>query len=203
MRSPRRAPKLSIVVPVLDEAPRLVAALRPLQPLRDAGHELIVVDGGSSDGTFEAAVPLADRVLQAPRGRAVQMNVGAAIATGNVLVFLHADCRLPPDPDRAIGSALARGSRWGRFDVALEGASRELPMVAAFMNARSGASGIATGDQAMFVERASFDAIGGFPALPLMEDVAISRTLKRFAGPPARLAERVVASGRRCDAHGA
>ena len=194
--------KLSIIVPVLDEAPRVRAALDVLQPLRAAGHEVIVVDGGSADGTLNVAAPLADRTVEAPRGRAVQMNVGAAIATGNVLVFLHADCRLPPDADRAIGSALARRSRWGRFDVALEGASRELPMVAAFMNARSGASGIATGDQAMFVERASFDAIGGFPALPLMEDVAISRTLKRFAGPPARLAERVVASGRRWDAHG-
>ena len=195
--------RLSIIVPVLDEAPRVRAMLDALQPLRAAGHEVIVVDGGSADGTFDVAAPLADRAVRAPRGRAVQMNVGAAIATGNVLVFLHADCRLPPDADRAIGSALARGSRWGRFDVELEGASRELPMVAAFMNARSGASGIATGDQAMFVERATFDAIGGFPALPLMEDVAISRTLKRCAGAPARLTERVVVSGRRWDAHGA
>jgi len=195
--------KLSIVVPVLDEAERIRTALAPLQPFHAAGHELIVVDGGSRDGTFEAALPLADRVLQAPRGRAVQMNVGASVATGDVLLFLHADCRLPPSADVAIAGALARGRAWGRFDVTLDGDSRALPMVASFMNARSAATGICTGDQAMFVERATFDAIGGFPALPLMEDIAISRTLKRLAGPPARLTERVVASGRRWDTRGA
>lgn len=195
--------KLSIVVPVLDEAERIRKALAPLQPLRAAGHELLVVDGGSRDGTFEAAHPLADRVLPSPRGRAVQMNVGASVATGDVLLFLHADCRLPPSADVAIAGALARGRAWGRFDVTLDGDSHALPMVAWFMNARSAATGICTGDQAMFVEHAMFDAIGGFPALPLMEDVALARTLKRFAGPPARLSERVIASGRRWDADGA
>jgi rSAM/selenodomain-associated transferase 2/rSAM/selenodomain-associated transferase 1 len=195
--------KLSIVVPVVDEAEQIRKGLAQLQPFRAAGHELIVVDGGSRDGTFEAAVALADRVLQAPRGRAVQMNVGASVATGNVLLFLHADCRLPPSADVAIAGALARGRAWGRFDVTLDGDSRALPMVAWFMNARSAATGICTGDQAMFVERAMFDAIGGFPALPLMEDIALSRTLKRFAGPPARLSERIVASGRRWNADGA
>jgi rSAM/selenodomain-associated transferase 2/rSAM/selenodomain-associated transferase 1 len=195
--------KLSIVVPVLDEAERIRTALAPLQPFRTAGHDLLVVDGGSRDGTFEAAVPLADRVLQAPRGRAVQMNVGAAVATGDVLLFLHADCRLPAGADVAIAGALARGRAWGRFDVTLDGDARTLPMVAAFMNARSAATGICTGDQAMFVERAAFDAVGGFPALPLMEDIALSRTLKRRAGLPARLTERVVASGRRWETHGA
>ena len=195
--------KLSIVVPVLDEAERIRTALAPLQSFRAAGHELLVVDGGSGDGTFESAIALADRALQAPRGRAVQMNVGASVATGDVLLFLHADCRLPPGADVAIAGALARGRAWGRFDVTLDGDSRTLPMVASFMNARSAATGICTGDQAMFVERATFDAIGGFPALPLMEDIAISRALKRLAGPPARLTERVVASGRRWDTHGA
>jgi rSAM/selenodomain-associated transferase 2/rSAM/selenodomain-associated transferase 1 len=195
--------KLSIVVPVLDEAERIRKALAPLQPLRAAGHELLVVDGGSRDGTIEVAHPLADRVLPSPRGRAVQMNVGASVATGDVLLFLHADCRLPPGADVAVARALARGRAWGRFDVTLDGDSHALPMVASCMNARSAATGICTGDQAMFVARAMFDAMGGFAALPLMEDVAISRTLKRFAGPPARLHERVVASGRRWDADGA
>jgi rSAM/selenodomain-associated transferase 2/rSAM/selenodomain-associated transferase 1 len=195
--------KLSIVVPVLDEAERIRKALAPLQPFRAAGHELLVVDGGSRDGTFEAALPLADRVLPSPRSRAVQMNVGASVATGDVLLFLHADCRLPAGADVAVAGALARGRAWGRFDVTLDGDSHALPLVASCMNARSAATGICTGDQAMFVARAMFDAIGGFPALPLMEDIAISRTLKRFAGPPARLHERVVASGRRWDADGA
>jgi rSAM/selenodomain-associated transferase 2/rSAM/selenodomain-associated transferase 1 len=195
--------KFSIVVPVVDEAEQIRKALAPLQPFRAAGHELIVVDGGSRDGTFEAAVALADRVLQAPRGRAVQMNVGASVAAGDVLLFLHADCRLPPSADVAIAGALARGRAWGRFDVALDGDSRALPMVASFMNARSAATGICTGDQALFVERAAFEACGGFPPLALMEDIAISRALKRRAGPPARLRARVVASGRRWDAKGA
>jgi rSAM/selenodomain-associated transferase 2/rSAM/selenodomain-associated transferase 1 len=195
--------KLSIIVPVRDEAERIRAALAPLQPLRAAGHEVIVVDGGSRDGSAGAAADLADRVLEAPRGRAVQMNVGASVATGDVLLFLHADCRLPPRADDAIARAIASGRRWGRFDVTLDGRSPALPMVAAFMNARSAATGICTGDQAMFVERAAFEAIGGFPPLALMEDVAISRALKRHAGKPARLRERVVASGRRWDAQGA
>jgi rSAM/selenodomain-associated transferase 2/rSAM/selenodomain-associated transferase 1 len=203
MRSPHRAPKLSVVVPVLDEAPRIAAALGQLQPLRRAGHELIVVDGGSRDGTFAAAVPLADRVLIAPRGRAVQMNVGAANATGDVLLFLHVDCRLPRHADAAIARAMSRGRRWGRFDVALDGHSRTLPVVAAMMNARSAATGMCTGDQAIFVERATFEALGGYPPLPLMEDVALSRALGSHAGRPARLRERVVASGRRWDTRGA
>jgi len=195
--------KLSIVVPVVDEAEHIRTALTPLQSFRDAGHELIVVDGGSRDGTFAAAAPLADRVLSAPRGRAVQMNVGAAVATGDVLLFLHADCRLPVHADAAVAHALSRGRAWGRFDVALDGRSRVLPMVAAMMNARSAATGICTGDQAIFVERATFEAVGGFPPLPLMEDVAISRVLRLRAGRPARLRERVIASGRRWDARGA
>jgi len=161
------------------------------------------VDGGSRDDTRALAAPLADRVLESPRGRAVQMNVGASTATGDALLFLHADCRLPPNFDAAIDDALARGRRWGRFDVALDGRSRALPVVAAAMNARSAATGICTGDQAIFVDRQAFDALGGFPPLALMEDVAMSRLLKRCAGRPARLRARVVASGRRWDARGA
>jgi rSAM/selenodomain-associated transferase 2/rSAM/selenodomain-associated transferase 1 len=182
---------------------RLGDALAALQPLRAAGHEIVVVDGGSGDGSPERAGPLADRVLDAPRGRAVQMNVGASVATGDALLFLHADCRLPPRAEAAIGRAIADGHRWGRFDVTLDGRSPALAIVAALMNARSAATGICTGDQAIFVERATFEAIGGFPPIALMEDIAISRALKRRAGPPARLRERVVASGRRWDRDGA
>lgn len=195
--------KLSIIVPVLDEAERIGASLTALQPFRAAGHEIVVVDGGSRDGSPERAMPLADRVVESPSGRAVQMNVGATVAAGEVLLFLHADCRLPPRADAAIGCAIAAGRRWGRFDVALDGRSPALPMVAALMNARSAATGICTGDQALFVERGAFEAIGGFPPIPLMEDIAISRALKRHAGPPAPLRERVVASGRRWDRDGA
>ena len=144
---------VSIVVPTLDEAARLPDALLPLAPLRRAGHEVIVVDGGSRDGTVQVAAPLADQVLVAPRGRAIQMNTGAAVASGTTLLFLHADCRLPPSGVAAIEGTRIAGQRWGRFDVRLEGRSPLLPLIAAMMNRRSALTGICTGDQGMFVER--------------------------------------------------
>jgi len=193
--------RLSIVVPVLDEAAGLGARLAALQPLRARGAELIVVDGGSRDGTPALAAPLADRVLSAPRGRASQLNAGADAARGDVLLFLHADTRLPADADALIAQALAGGARWGRFDVRIEGRHPGLPLVAALMNLRSRLSGIATGDQAVFVRRALFRRVGGFAPLPLMEDVALSARLRREARP-ACLRARVVTSGRRWDSHG-
>ena len=194
-------PRLSIVVPVLDEAATLVSRLQALAPFRQRGAEVIVVDGGSQDGTAGLAVPWADRVLRAPRGRAAQMNAGADAARGRVLLFLHADTTLPPQADRAIEQAMATGARWGRFDVRIEGRHRLLPMVAALMNVRSRWSGLATGDQALFVERRLFLAAGGFAALPLMEDLDLSRRLRRIA-PPACLRERVQTAGRRWDRQG-
>ncbi len=130
------------------------------------------------------------------------MNVGAAFASGDVLLFLHADTRLPPDAPRLVANALDSGYRWGRFDVAIEGRARMLPLVARLMNLRSRLTGIATGDQAMFVERALFASVGGFPPQPLMEDVALSLALKRAAGRPACIREPAVTSGRRWDARG-
>ncbi len=194
---------LTIIVPVLDEAAEIVAALQPLQELRAKGVELIVVDGGSADGSLELAAPLADRVLIAARGRARQMNAGAALATGRILLFLHADTRLPAAADRLIADALhpGCGRHWGRFDVRIEGHSGWLPLVAALMNLRSRLTGIATGDQAMFVSREAFAAAGGFPDIPLMEDIAFSGRLRERAAP-ACLAEKVVTSGRRWDRHG-
>ena len=190
-------------MPVLDEARDVAEALDALAPLRRAGAEVIVVDGGSRDATREIAAPRADRVLVAPRGRAVQMNVGATVASGETLLFLHADCRLPADAATVIGSARARGARWGRFDVSLAGRSPMLPVIASMMNVRSRLTGIATGDQAMFVSREVFASLGGFPALPLMEDVAMSAALLAAAGRPACRRSRVIASGRRWDEHGA
>jgi rSAM/selenodomain-associated transferase 2 len=193
---------LSIIVPVLDEETGIVAALDALADDRRHGHEVIVVDGGSSDRTSELARPLADIVLKAPRGRARQMNAGAARASGDILVFLHADTRLPPASDRLIIEGLRRSRRvWGRFDVAIAGRNQILRVVAAMMNLRSRASGIATGDQAIFVTRAAFAACGGYPDIPLMEDIALSRRLKR-AGRPLCLAECVTTSGRRWEQGG-
>jgi rSAM/selenodomain-associated transferase 2 len=193
---------LSIIMPVLDEAGGIAAALEALAPLRRRGAEVIVVDGGSRDRTMELARPLADRVIAAPQGRGAQMNAGAAIAKGEVLLFLHADTLLPPQADRLVLDGL-RGSlwQWGRFDVQIEGRSPLLPLVAAFMNWRSLITGIATGDQAMFVSRAAFDLVGGFPDIALMEDVAMSKRLKRVSRPLC-LAARVTTAGRRFDERG-
>jgi len=138
--------------------------------------------------------------VESPRGRSLQMNAGAAAATGEALVFLHVDTRLPRGVDEAIAHALA-SREWGRFDVAIEGRSRWLPVVSAFMNARSRLTGIATGDQAIFVRREVFNALKGFPPIPLMEDIAFSKAMKR-RGPPACLAAKVRTSGRRWERHG-
>ena len=192
--------RLSIIVPVLDEAAGITAALDALQALRARGHEVIVVDGGSADATQALAQPLADCVLAAPRGRAAQMNAGAALARGDAFVFLHADTRLPPGADVLLVEALAQHA-WGRFDVRIGSAHPLLALVGWMMNLRSRATGIATGDQAMFATRAAFERAGGFPAIALMEDVALSVLLKA-GGPPACLRAKVVTSGRRWERHG-
>jgi rSAM/selenodomain-associated transferase 2/rSAM/selenodomain-associated transferase 1 len=194
--------RLSIVVPVLNEADCIVATLTCLKPLRARGHEVIVVDGGSRDESRDLALPLCDRLLFSLRGRARQMNAGAAVAQGDVLLFLHADTQPPFAADAAIAQALNAGRRWGRFDVRIDGHAFMLPIVAASMNLRSAITGIATGDQALFVECALFRAIGGFPEIELMEDVALSSRLKRAAGAPARVRSRVTTSGRRFEANG-
>ena len=187
------------MMPVLDEAEGLGAALARLAPLRERGHEVIVADGGSGDGSAAIAQPLVDRVVRAPRGRASQMNAGAAAASGDALLFLHADTALPPDAEERVAQGLARHD-WGRFDVDIEGRGALLPVVSYFMNLRSRLTGIATGDQAIFVRRAAFE---GFPEIALMEDVAFSAAMKRRRGRPACLRARVRTSGRRWDRNGA
>ena len=189
--------RLSIVIPVLDEAPIIGAALQALAELRRRGHEVIVVDGGSADGTRDFAVPLCNVVVTSERGRGAQMNAGARLASGEVLVFLHVDTRLPPLADRLIAEGL-KGRAWGRFDVSIEGRHPLLKIVASAMNLRSRLTGIATGDQAIFVRR---DAFGGFAEIPLMEDIAFSRHMKR-RGAPACLRSRVRTSGRRWETRG-
>lgn len=192
--------KLSIIVPTLDEADGIVRVLGALAALREAGHEVIVADGGSRDETVERATPACDRIVRAPRGRALQMNAGAAAATGDVLVFLHADTRLPEDAARLIGTALVRHA-WGRFDVIIEGRSAWLAVVATMMNLRSRLTGIATGDQVFFMRRVTFERLGGFPPIALMEDIAFARRLNRISRP-ACLRERVRTSGRRWERNG-
>jgi rSAM/selenodomain-associated transferase 2 len=193
--------KLSIVMPVLDEAAEIEAALSALAPYRRRGVEVIVVDGGSHDATPDLARLLADRVIAAARGRSLQMNAGAAAAQGDVLLFLHADTRLPENADRLLLDGLAHSGRsWGHFNVRIDGGGL-LNIVATMMNWRSRATGIATGDHALFVARAAFESVGGFPPIALMEDVALSAKLKRIGRPCALLA-RVTTSARRWRAHG-
>ena len=194
--------RLSIIVPCLNEAAVIAGLLNQLQPLRRGGHEVIVVDGGSGDGTRAIVEPLADHLLCAPRGRARQMNAGAARAGGDILWFLHADSVLPSAADDAVLAALARSGRvWGRFDVRLSSSRPLLRLVATMMNLRSRLTGIASGDQGMFVRRAVFESVDGFPDLELMEDVALSRRLKRVS-PPVCLRDTLITSSRRWERRG-
>jgi rSAM/selenodomain-associated transferase 2/rSAM/selenodomain-associated transferase 1 len=203
---------LRIVIPVLNEGHGLAARLRALQPLRARGAEVVVVDGGSTDTTWAIARALADRVMLAPRGRAAQMNAGAnwnetdhksaslqRLHT-SALLFLHADTALPPDADALIERAL-QTSFWGRFDVRMDSEQWPLRMIASMMNLRSRLTGIATGDQAMFVRRETFESLGGFAPIPLMEDIALSKSLAHV-GAPACLREPVTTSARRWQKHG-
>jgi rSAM/selenodomain-associated transferase 2 len=193
--------RLSIIVPALNEADTIGALLTDLAPFRTAGAEVILVDGGSSDGTPERAAADVDRVLPAQKGRAAQMNAGARVARGDLLWFLHADTRVPADAASALQDAWAGGARWGRFDVRLSGRHFLLRLVERGMNIRSRLTGIATGDQGIFVTRAAFEQVGGFPPLVLMEDIALSTALRRLARP-ACLRVRLITSSRRWEEGG-
>ncbi len=190
-----------IVMPVLDEASGLPARLLALQPLRARGVRVVVVDGGSGDESVAVACAHADLVLRAPRGRAAQMNAGAAAFAGGTLLFLHADTALPDEADRLVQEALGGTRVWGRFDVRIDGTRPAFRIIERLINLRSRLSGIATGDQAIFVDAAAFRAVGGFPSLALMEDVSLSKRLKRLSRP-ACLRAVVVTSARRWERFG-
>ena len=193
--------KLSVIVPVLNEAEHIAAALDALAPLRQGGHEVIVVDGGSSDASVALCRGRVDTLIEGPRGRARQMNAGAVRANGDLLLFLHADTRLPADADSLLQAAAAAGASWGRFDVRIGGRAWMLPLIAALMNRRSRWTGIATGDQAIFVQRSLFERLGGYADQPLMEDIELSRRLRAVARP-ACLRPPVLTSGRRWETRG-
>lgn len=194
--------RLSIIIPTLDEAARIVATLESLGDLRRRGHEVIVADGGSRDATAALARDLADQVVCSPAGRAEQMNAGARAAAGDVLLFLHADSRLPAEADRLLLQGLAAGGlAWGRFDVQIAGTHLLLRLVESMMNLRSRLTRICTGDQGIFVRREAFAAIGGYPRQELMEDIAISVRLRRVSAPLC-LRERCLTSARRWESEG-
>lgn len=197
-------PTLSIIIPVLNEAESIEQTLRSARASFSAANlpvELIVIDGGSTDNTVSLAQPLAERVIESPPGRARQMNAGALIAQGDYLLFLHADTTLPANAGTQLKVVFSGRAIWGRFDVRIRGKSCMLPVIAFMMNTRSRFTGIATGDQAMFVRRDVFESIGGFADQPLMEDIELSKQLIKQARP-ACLKGPVQTSGRRWDARG-
>jgi len=194
-------PALCIVMPVLDEGERLLKALRGLQPFRQRGVRVVVVDGGSKDNTLQVARDHADLALVAPCGRAAQMNAGAAACPAQVLLFLHADTQLPDNADALVQRATLARHGWGRFDVHIDSPALKLRVVSGAMNLRSRWTGIATGDQGMFVRHELFTEVGGFPDIPLMEDIALSTALKKL-GPPACLRQHITTSARRWERHG-
>lgn len=199
MRTDPDRRSVSVIVPALDEESEIESALESIG--LDDGHEIVVVDGGSTDSTCARAAALGVRVVSSPPGRARQMNAGAQATAGELLLFLHADTRLPHGWAAAVRRAAEAGAVAGRFDVELRGRHPMLRVVGAFMNFRSRRSRIYTGDQAIFVRRTVFEAIGGYEDVPLMEDIALSRRLKR-EGPIASLRERVSTSGRRWETSG-
>lgn len=194
--------KLSIIIPILNEAQQLPLLLEQLLPLQRHGCEVIIVDGGSVDGSVDIAKYAGFTVIRSSRGRASQMNAGVEYATGTVFLFLHADTQLPDGVGVLVEQALAEGNHsWGRFDVCISGRPVMLRIVAHMMNWRSRLTGIATGDQAIFVSRAAFDMAGGFPNQPLMEDIELSKSLRKISRP-ACIARCVTTSGRRWEKYG-
>mgnify|MGYP006149337325 FL=1 len=194
--------RFSIIVPMLNEAPGLPGLLERLADLERQGCEVLLVDGGSDDGSVALAERAGFRVLASPRGRARQMNLGAAQTTGDVLLFLHADTWLPEGAiDTARQTMQKTAAVWGRFDVLIDGTHPMLRVIATLMNHRSRWTGIATGDQAIFVTRKAFDAVGGYPDQPLMEDIELSIRLRALARP-ACIRTPVRTSGRRWESRG-
>lgn len=187
--------KFSIIIPTLNEENSIAACLSPLQTLRGR-CEIIVADGGGTDNTRTLAADLADRVILSEKGRAGQMNNGARQASGDVLLFLHADTRLPENALDLIEERLNVKAQWGRFDIQLSGDHLMFKIIAQMMNWRSRLTGIATGDQAIFVTQEAFAVAGLYPEIALMEDIALSKALKKIC-PPVCLKAKVISSSRR------
>jgi len=193
--------KYSVIIPALNEADYIGKTLDRLQAARSRGHEIILVDGGSSDQTLALVQNRVDKILQSAPGRARQMNAGAKAASGTVFIFLHADTLIECDFDNALDAIDAGAKGWGRFTVKLSGKHLIYRCIETSMNMRSRLTGIATGDQVVFVGRNVFFQVGGFADIPLMEDIDLSIKLKRI-GSPWCMDETVITSSRRWEAQG-
>ncbi len=187
----------SIIIPTLNEENNIKSCILAIQQFRDE-CEIIIVDGGSTDKTLEIAQPLVDLVLNSSKGRAKQMNAGSKQAKGAILIFLHADTLLP---ENALAEIKSGQTCWGRFDIALSGKPIILTAIAVFMNWRSRLTGIATGDQVIFVSKHLFDAVGRYPDIALMEDISLCSKLKKIS-QPVILKTKVISSGRRWEQYG-
>ena len=194
-------PLISIIIPCLNEAATIRECLERLKQFRIAGHEIIVVDGGSQDDTVELCRGLADRIIDSKRGRAIQFNTGANVAQGELFVFLHADTVLPPRALSILNELVDKTPSWGRFDVRLSGKNVLFRVIECLMNFRSRLTGVATGDQAIFVSRTLFQRVEGFPNIALMEDISISKKLRKLSKPYC-IKSPVITSTRRWESKG-
>ena len=194
--------KLSIIIPALNEAEIIQSTLIKLQDLRARHHEVIMVDGGSHDNTIELATPLTDKIIKAGEGRARQMNAGVLQATGDVYWFLHSDSIIPDDADKLIQLNLTENKHWGRFNIRLSGKNITFRVIEFMMNVRSCMTGIATGDQGIFMKKAAFTKISGYKYIRLMEDIDISSRLLAMFGRPVCIKSKLITSSRRWEKHG-
>lgn len=192
---------IALIVPVLNEAESLTALIDQLSQLRQSVAKIVIVDGGSTDNTLEMLEDSDFKIVSAPKGRALQMNAGVLHSNADILVFLHADTKLPANAIKTIEKVISAGALWGRFDVCISGGHPMYRVIALMMNWRSRLTGIATGDQAIFMCRTVFNVVGGFPEQPLMEDIEISKRLRKISRP-ACLPETVITSGRRWQKYG-
>lgn len=191
---------ISIIIPVLNEEKSVKALLQQLQIYRKQGHEIIVVDGGSSDKTVSVSKSLADKVISSEAGRALQMNDGVQAATKDILWFLHADTLISDNAVKYIQQSLNR-SDWGRFNIKLSGSHFLFRVIETMINIRSCLSGVATGDQGIFVKKKIFESVNGYPNISLMEDVALSKKLKSISKPVC-LKDELTTSSRRWEEKG-
>ena len=173
----------SIIIPVLNEAQLIKVRLTRLQPLRRLGHEVILVDGGSADQSVDLAQSLVDRIVNSERGRSAQMNAGAAVARHSLLVFLHLDTQLPGQFESQLKAFQTSDCDWGFSLVQFDATGCGFKLIAWFMNHRSRLTRVCTGDQVLCVKHTTFKQIGGFAAIALMEDVEISKRLRKISTP--------------------